>query len=235
LLYALLFCSPVLATMLLSTGATPAMLLLLSVMLAAAIAAQVFASEIQSGLDWVALVSFPGVREERAELRIEVDELPRQAASPIVDTEDHVSFSRLTRRALSQMDDLTKLSGNPLTELTVLDQRLEEAGVATNQTSRTNELRAVLIEAIAAMKPMDGAAFGTTGQWRFYNALYYPYVIGLRPYSRRGEYFDLDETTQQALNWFRGQVPQRTLYNWQKIGAQSVARYLRDLDLPSRS
>ena len=41
-----------------------------------------------------------------------------------------------------------------------------------------------LADRIAALKPRDGADFGTTEQWRHYNSLYFPYVVGVRAYAQ---------------------------------------------------
>ena len=70
--------------------------------------------------------------------------------------------------------------------------------------------------------------FGTADAWRYYNALYYPYVAGLKPYSRRAIHDDLDPAAGQALAWFQAQVPERTLYNWQTAAARLVAQNLRE-------
>jgi hypothetical protein len=54
-------------------------------------------------------------------------------------------------------------------------------------------------------------------------------VVGLKPYSRRAKFYpEVDDTTQLALEWFRSQVPQRTLHNWQNTAAQLVAQDLRE-------
>ncbi len=100
---------------------------------------------------------------------------------------------------------------------------------------RATELRAVLSESIERLKPEKDGRFGTTDQWRHFNALYYPYVVGIKPYSRRTPGTALDEVTTEALEWFRDQVPQRTLYNWQNGAAMLVAQDLRERSWPSAS
>ena len=55
-----------------------------------------------------------------------------------------------------------------------------------------------------------------------------PYVIGVKPFSRRFNLDEFDETTRQALAWFQSQVPERTLYNWQNRGAELIAQFLRE-------
>ncbi|NIW45128.1 MAG: hypothetical protein GWN30_10315, partial [Gammaproteobacteria bacterium] len=90
-------------------------------------------------------------------------------------------------------------------------------------------LRILLAESIDRLKPDSDAEFGTTDAWRYYNALYFPYVAGLRPYSRRADHDRSDPVIRAALDWFQVQVPERTLYNWQTEGAQLIAQDLREM------
>ncbi len=243
----LLFGGLITATMLIATGITPAMLSLLFATITVAVALQSFAPLIQRGIDHFVLARQPLVIEERAELRTLADSLPRHvpaapmgqpASPPRASTQDdkiqydEEEFVRLTRRALSQLDDLNKLATNPLIQLPIITARL--AGRAGNDSTleRAQELRALLTEAIAQLKPPEETAFGTTNAWRYYNALYFPYVVGLKPYSRRTTQDGLETATQQALDWFRAQVPERTLYNWQNAAAYLVAQYVRELTAP---
>ncbi|MDF2964386.1 MAG: hypothetical protein K0S39_6121, partial [Paenibacillus sp.] len=78
------------------------------------------------------------------------------------------------------------------------------------------------------LKPRQNERFGTTDEWRYYNALYFPYIAGIKPYSRRYSDEQLDETSQEALEWFRTNVPDRTFYNWQKAGARLIALSLKE-------
>ena len=78
------------------------------------------------------------------------------------------------------------------------------------------------------LKPRDRGEFGTTDEWRFFNVHYYPYVVGLKPYSRRTDHAALETHIQEALNWFQTQVPERTLHNWQSAAAGLVAQDLRE-------
>jgi hypothetical protein len=45
-------------------------------------------------------------------------------------------------------------------------------------------------ESAARLKPRANSDFGTTSEWRHYNALYYPDVVGLKPYRIRADYDD---------------------------------------------
>jgi hypothetical protein len=100
--------------------------------------------------------------------------------------------------------------------------------VADNTLERAAELKKVLSESIDRLKPRDGNEFGTSDAWRHYNALYYPYVIGLKPYSLRVDYQELDPPVKSTLIWFQTQVPERTLYNWQNAAAKLIAQDIRE-------
>jgi len=67
---------------------------------------------------------------------------------------------------------------------------------------RANELRALLADRIAALKPRDGGDFGITEQWRHYNSLYFPYVVGVRAYAQNATAAGLDPVARQAWQWF---------------------------------
>jgi hypothetical protein len=59
------------------------------------------------------------------------------------------------------------------------------------------------------------------------DVLYFPYIVGIKPYSLRYAPDRLDPAALAALAWFREQVPERTYYNWQNAGAKIVAMCLR--------
>ena len=128
----------------------------------------------------------PALRRARAGLREVTSALPR--VDPDLDLEglDDAAFVRLTRRALSHYGDLPRLAGSPLVRLPLVTRRLAARGAADDALERAAELKAVLAESIARLKLRGPAPFGTSDEWRHYNALYFPYVAGLRPYSRRG-------------------------------------------------
>jgi hypothetical protein len=95
-----------------------------------------------------------------------------------------------------------------------------------NALQRASELRRLLAECIDALRPPDRGTFGTTDEWRFFNALYYPYVVGISPYKRSLIYETFDESTTAVIRWFQVSVPPRTLYNWQNRGAELIADIL---------
>jgi len=76
-------------------------------------------------------------------------------------------------------------------------------------------LKSLLVQSIQKLRPQSEEQFGTNDEWRYYNALYFPYVLGLKPYTRRADFDSLDETSRAALDWFQTSVPERTLHNWQ--------------------
>jgi hypothetical protein len=223
---ALLFGSLVVITMSLAREATFLMLGLLLATLLCAIFTQVFADPIQQAVDRLALARFPRVRRERAELRATLSALPRVDDSLDPAALDEAEFARLARRALSHMGDLSRLAISPLTRLPLVSRRLARRGLEDDTLERAAELKHLLAESIARLRPREGGAFGTTDAWRHYNALYFPYVLGLKPYSRRPDEDGLDPPAREALEWLRTQVPERTLHNWQTAAARLVARDL---------
>ena len=68
---------------------------------------------------------------------------------------------------------------------------------------------------------------GTSDAWRHYNAVYFPYVLGLKPYARRVDMDSLDESARAALEWFQTFVPERTLHNWQNAAAKLIAEDIK--------
>lgn len=212
------------------TGQPLALVLLLYGTVAAAIAVLVLLTPIQAVVDRVALRS-SGLRRARDELREVADALPRKAVTQLAALPEP-EFARLTRRALSHYGDLGKLVASPLLDLPVIDARLAERGVPDAPLERATELKALLLESIARLRPAGDDEFGTSEEWRHYNALFFYYVRGIRPYSVRTKRTNLDPACRQALHWFADQVPERTLHNWQNAGARVIAAHLR-ADLPA--
>lgn len=231
----LVFGGQVAFAMAISTGVTMPMTILLLAVITAAILIQVFFDSIQGMLDRIFLARFPIARKERANLRAVADAIPRVRKSIDKETIEKDDFVRLTRRALSNFGDLPKLASSPLTQMQIIDKRLQKQGIQSNTLERTNQLKSLLVDSISKLKPKGEADFGSTDEWRFFNALYYPYVIGLKPYSRRADFSDLSEDSRLALDWFRGYVPERTLYNWQNAAAELIAQDLREQEVAARS
>lgn len=225
---ALLFGGLVGLTMIFGPGLSFSMLALLLATISAAIATQTFGDPIQAAIDRLTFAAFPHLRQARAELRAAASALPRLNESLDLKRLDEAEFTRLTRRALSHMGDLPRLASSPLTRLPLIEARLARRGIRAGTLERAAELKSLLTESIARLKPLGKGDFGASEEWRYYNALHFPYVVGLKPYSRRPEPDGLDPASQEALAWFRTYVPERTLYNWQNAAARLVAQDLRE-------
>ena len=187
---------------------------LLLLLITFGILTQTFSNSIQSLLDELTLPQ--KTSEERQTLRQTADALPRlsqRRAQPEEMNEEQLV--RLTRRALSNLGDLPKLAASPLVNLPIIQ--------GTNPLDRANALKSLLVESIRKLKPQSEVEFGVTDEWRYYNALYFPYVLGLRPYTRRAGYDSLDDVSRAALDWFQTSVPERTLHNWQNAAAKLIA------------
>lgn len=207
-------------------GAQTALTVLLFTSLAIAITVQVLADPLAGVLDRLAFSKSPALRADRAALRHTGAALPLRQEHPLAGVDD-VTFARLTRRALAHYGDLTKLVASPLTALPVIDERLAARGAPDQPIERANELKAVLADGIARLKPRDGGDFGTTEEWRYYNSLYFPYVVGVRAYAQNATAAGLDPIARQAWQWFVTEVPQRSLHNWQNAAARLIAADLR--------
>ncbi|RUP00757.1 MAG: hypothetical protein EKK34_32680 [Mycobacterium sp.] len=203
-----------------------AMTVLLFTSLAVAITVQVLADPLAAVLDRLAFSRSPELRADRAVLRDAGAALPLRSKDPLVEVDDD-TFVRLTRRALGHYRDLTKLVASPLTALPVIDERLAARGAPDHPVERANELKAVLADGIARLKPRDAGDFGTTEEWRYYNSLYFPYVVGVRAYAQNATAAGLDPTARQAWQWLVTEVPQRSLHNWQNAAARLIAADLR--------
>lgn len=207
-------------------AAQTALTVLLFTSLAIAITVQVLADPLAGVLDRLVFSKSPALRADRATLRHTGAALPLRQEHPLADVDD-VTFARLTRRALGHYGDLSKLVASPLTALPVIDERLAARGAPDDPLERANELKAVLADGISRLKPRDGGDFGTTEEWRYYNSLYFPYVVGVRAYAQNATAAGLDPTARQAWQWFVTEVPQRSLHNWQNAAARLIAADLR--------
>jgi hypothetical protein len=207
------------------TGLTDGMKLLLTTTVLASILVAVFGSSLQNLLDGFAFSRNPSVREERRRLVTESNILSRKDASIDLSKLNEDERSRLTRRALSHFGNLNRLASNPLTQLPEIELQIKRRGVPDTTLDRANELKSTLTESILKLKPQGEKDFDTTDEWRFYNALFFPYVTGLRPYSRTQEK-ELDGFEKNALEWFQSFVPERTLHNWQNTAARLIANDL---------
>jgi len=191
-------------------------LLLLLLLITFGILTQTFSNSIQSLLDSLTLPRH--LNDERQVLRQAAEALPLLSTLE-TDSVDEEQFTRLTRRALSHLGDLPKLATNPLVNLPRI--------TGSNPLDRAHALKALLVQSIQKLKPQSDAKFGTTDEWRYYNAVHFPYVLGLKPYTRRADYDSLDDASRAALDWFQTAVPERTLHNWQNTAAKLIAEDIR--------
>lgn len=207
------------------TGLTEEMRILLTTTIAASILLAVFGNALQAKLDALAFSHVPSVREARARLITESTILSRKDAGINLSALNEEERARLTRRALSHFGDLTRLASSPLTQLPAIESRLKSRNIPDTTLDRASELKLLLTESIKKLKPQSEKRFDTTDEWRFYNALFFPYMAGLRPYSKNQEK-DLATYEKEAMEWFQSFVPERTLHNWQNSGAKLIANDL---------
>lgn len=208
-----------------------ALAVLLFTSLAVAIGINVLADPLAGVLDRLAFSRSPELRADRAALRRTEAALPLRSDNPLAAV-DEDAFARLTRRALGHYSDLSKLVASPLTALPVIDERLARRSAPDQPLERANELKALLADRIAALKPRDAGDFGTTEEWRHYNSLYFPYVVGVRAYAQNATAAGLDPVARQAWQWFVTEVPQRSMHNWQNAAARVIAADLRGTPVP---
>ncbi|HMB24514.1 MAG TPA: hypothetical protein VKP08_16840, partial [Anaerolineales bacterium] len=175
--------------------------------------------------DRLAFARFQPVREARHRLITESAILSRKDPQIDLAALNEEERARLTRRALSHFGNLTRLASSPLTQLPAIERRLKTRQVSDTTLERAAELKSLLTESILKLKPQTGKEFDTTDEWRFYNALFVPYVKGLRPYSRNQEK-GWAAFEKEAAQWFQAFVPERTLHNWQNAAARLIANEL---------
>ena len=233
-LKSLLFGLPVAVTMLWATGQTRPMVLLLFVVVGMALLVQELAGPIDDILDRAAFAAMPWLRSARRDLRETATALPKVDLGLDMTDMDDDEFVRLTRRALSHLGNLPRLASSPLTNLDVVRQVVGSSG-DDHTLARAAALKQILTDSIMQLKPSTEADFGTTDEWRHYNALYFPYVVGLKPFSRRYDHGEIGDIEREALDWFQAQVPERTLYHWQSAAAELVAQHVAELNAAARN
>ena len=225
LIIVLIFAGQVEFVIAIQTGFTEGMRLLLTTTIIASILLSVFGDTLQNKLDSVAFSRLPSVREARARLQTESAILSRKDAGVNLAVLNEEERARLTRRALSHFGDLTRLASSPLTQLPGIERGLKTRNVPDTTLERAAELKALLTESIMKLKPQNAKMFDTTDEWRFYNAVFFPYVVGLRQYSRNQER-ELKTYEKEVIDWFQSFVPERTLHNCQNTAAKLIANDL---------
>ncbi len=223
---ALLLCAGPAALTMLAAPGRPMVTVLQFLLVAVVMSAVGATAPIREALDRLAFLSADSLRRERSALLLAAEALPRRGDRRRMLDLDEPELRRLTRRALRDYGDLGRLLRNPLVDLPVVDRRLQVrgSGLAGQPLLRVAELRAVLSEEVARLRPEGTPA--TTGEWRHYNALYYCGVRGLRPYDRFFDGTDLARDDRRVLDWFRRYVPRPVLRRWQAEGATLIAARL---------
>ncbi len=225
---ALLFGGQVVLAMALSTGPTGAMLALLLGVIALAIVGQTLWAPYQDVVERLAYARWPRLRAVFSASRAANLAQRVNAEPPALAHLDESASTRLTRRALSDLGDVPRLARSPLIHLASVGRRVDDDPATPRLLARAAQLQALLRESIDHLRPPGGADPAPTREWRHFNALYFPYVVGLRPYSRRFDPSSLDVPTRAVADWFRIQVPERTLHNWQNEAARLIASELRN-------
>jgi hypothetical protein len=202
-------------------GESPPLLMLLYGLMTSLLMVIVFFDKLQSFLD--SFVLGKEDKDKRENLRAATHAVLQAAEAPSIAEMEMREFARITRRALSHYGDLSKLAASPLLQLPCL--------VAEDDSilARTNALKSLLRQSVEELKPRSSEDFASQDEWRYYNVLYFPYIRGLKPYSRRYLEEELSPADSQALEWFRAQVPERTLHNWQNTAADLIAKRLHEM------
>lgn len=228
LLIALVFSIQVALVVALDSQLTFGLIMLFYSLLTTAVLVPAFSNPLLSLINRLNFLDDSPAAQESTRLRITAGVLDRVNTKINFHHIPNVDFHRLTRKAISYMEDLPRLASSPLTHLPLVSQRLADRGARNDSLERAHELKALLTESIQRLKPPGNEPFGTTDAWRYYNALHFPYVVGLKPSRRYQPTANLADHAAQALEWFRTQVPERTLHNWQTAAAKLVAEDLKD-------
>jgi hypothetical protein len=179
----------------------------------------------------------PPVREERAAARAYVEALATQPTGPNPELASRKSFDNAVRRALTHLSDPTKLATSPLLNLEVIARGVQSQGLDDNRLNRAAVLKETLLELLAGLMPARGSGGVTGDAFRYYNCLYYPYVLGvsrkrgptvLRQLQERRQRDGTPPTdAERVVNWLL-QVDEDTFYKWQRRGSDTIAAALRE-------
>ena len=228
LLLALLFSIQIAQVVALDSQLTFGIITLLFSVLASSVFVSTFFNHFQNAFNQLNLIGLRGIDRQTSQLKAAASVVHRVNPKINFNQLSEADFHRLTRKAISYFGDLPRLASSPLTYFPLVTQRLAERNARTDSLERAHELKSLLSESIQRLKPPGDELFGTSDAWRYYNALYFPYVVGLKPSRRYHPNSNLAEHERQALEWFHTQVPERTLHNWQTTAAKLVSQDLQD-------
>jgi hypothetical protein len=227
---ALLLCAGPVAVTLLAVPDNPAVTVVQFVVVGVVMFGIGAAGPVRQLVDRLAFLRDDRLRVQRLTLLRAAEALTRRDDRLRLGAIDEAEFRRLTLRALDDYRDDARLLRNPLVDLPAVDQRLHSRspGLADHPLVRVAELRSLLEEHVERLKP--AGTLGTAEDWRFYNALRYGCVLGLKPYAKYPDVEGLDRDARRIVDWFRHHVPRATLRRWKTEGADMIAvRLWRDL------
>ncbi len=179
----------------------------------------------------------PPVRHARAAARAYEQALATQPTGISSALATSKEFEDAVRRALTHLPDPTRLATSPLLQLRAVGRHLEESGQEDNRLNRTAALREMLIDLLDGLRPV-GRAGGVTGDaYRYYNCLYYPYVLGIgrrrlpavqrRLQERRSREGTPKADEERVVDWLL-QQDEATFYRWQRRASDTIAAALSE-------
>jgi hypothetical protein len=167
-------------------------------------------------------------------------EMPINEA-PTEDKPTRKTFRDTVRKAITSLKNPPQLINSPLLTLKLVEQRLKASGETNdNRLNRAAALKSLLVERIERLRPAGSSGLGTTDTWRFYNSLYFPYVLEISKKhalaearrleeerrKHRGEVTDLE----RVLEWI-SDVDEDTFYKWQRRASDTIADILYEEEL----
>lgn len=165
-------------------------------------------------------------------------------ASPVsgVDSAPHVDereLKRAVRRALTDLQNPTRLATSKLLGMRIVSLRAQELGVDDNRLGRAAALKDILADLIDALRPAGGGAGVTSDAWRFYNCLCYPYILDttlsrvptrLRAVQERRRRDGSPKSDHERVLEWLSTVNENTFYKWQDRAAEIIAETIRDME-----
>lgn len=152
---------------------------------------------------------------------------------------DERAFKRAVRRALTDLQNPTRLATSKLLGLRIVGARAEALEVDDNRLGRAAALKDLLTDLIDALRPAERGIGVTSDAWRFYNCLYYPYVLDttlsrvptrLRAVQERRRRDGTAKTDhERVLEWLTT-VNENTFYKWQERAAEIIAETIREME-----
>jgi hypothetical protein len=188
--------------------------------------------------EWLdaAFFSLP-VREERAAARAYLEALAAPPAGPSPELATRKQFDDAVRRALTHLSDPTKLATSPLLNLRSVARAIEDDTLEDNRLNRAAALKETLLDLLDGLKPAGSVGGPTADAARFYNCLYYPYVLGIsrrraptiqrQLRERRQRDGGHRSDTERIVDWLL-QLDEDTFYKWQRRGSDTIAAALRE-------